>query len=257
MAFESNLFQTKAENPTEIPLSALRILLWDIDGTIVRSRVNGAFKDYFVPTMKKVFGSVGNFEKMQFSGMTDTQIIYESLCEEGFTPERIFEKKEELLKVFQAEMSAIFERNFEQHEVLAGVRAILAATAENPLFYNSLLTGNLSVAAEIKLKSVDLWHYFSDSPNAFGEISHNRNDLATEAGKLFNDRFDFEFSPSQFIVIGDTPNDIICARHFGAKAVAVGTGRGQFKEKLLAEKPDIFLDDLSNTNEVLKILSAL
>lgn len=257
MAFESNLFHTKAENLAEIPLSELRILLWDIDGTLVRSRVNGTFKDYFIPTMKKVFGSVGNFEKMQFSGMTDTQIIYESLREEGFTPEQIFERKEELLKVFQAEMQAIFERDFNQHEILAGVREILAETARNPLFYNSLLTGNLSVAAEIKLKSVALWHYFSDALNAFGEISHSRSDLATEVGKLFNKRFDFEFLPSQFIVIGDTPNDIICARHFGAKIVAVGTGRGQFKEKLLAEKPDIFLDDLSNTSEVLKILSAL
>lgn len=249
MTFKSNL--------NEIQLSEIKILLWDIDGTLMRSRINGAFKEYFIPSIQKVYGSIGNFEKMQFSGMTDTQIIYESLREEGFTPENIFEKKDELLKVFQAEMKTIFERNSEQHEVLKGVREILAVTAKNPQFYNALLTGNLSVAAEIKLKSVDLWHYFSDAPNAFGEISHSRNDLAVEAGKLFNERFDFKFSPSQFIVIGDTPNDIICARHFGAKAVVVGTGRGQIKEILMAENPDVFLNDLSNTEEVLKILSNL
>lgn len=237
--------------------SELRILLWDIDGTLVRSRVNGAFKDYFMPAMRKVYGSVGSFEKMTFSGMTDTQIIYESLRDEGFTPAQIFAKKDELLAIFKAEMEAIFAANSEQHETLPGVRQILARTNAEPLFYNALLTGNLSVAAEIKLKSVALWSYFENAPNAFGEISHNRSDLAAEAGKLFNERFNFAFKPSQFIVIGDTPNDIICAKHFGAKSVAVLTGRGQTAEKLRAEKPDVLLEDLSDTKAVLEVLKSL
>ena len=68
---------------------------------------------------------------------------------------------------------------------------------------------------------------------------------------------DFDFSPEQFIVIGDTPNDILCARHFGAKCIAVFTGRNQTREILENEKPDIVIDDLTETKKLLDIFSRL
>jgi phosphoglycolate phosphatase-like HAD superfamily hydrolase len=191
------------------------------------------------------------------SGMTDTQIIFEALRDEGFTSEQIFERKAELLQVFQTEMKKVLAENGEPYEVLQGVHEILAETAKNPRFTNALLTGNLSVAAEIKLSAVGLWHYFENAPNAFGEISHNRSDLALEAGKLFKARYEFEFSPRQFIVIGDTPNDIACARAFGAKVLAVATGRNQSSESLVEHKPDFLLEDLRDTKKVLQILENL
>jgi phosphoglycolate phosphatase len=179
------------------------------------------------------------------------------LREAGFSPEQIFERKDELLQVFPTEMQKVLAENGEPYEVLQGVREILAETDKNHHFINALLTGNLSIAAEIKLKSVGLWQYFADAPNAFGEISHNRSDLAVEAGKLFNARFDFNFAPQQFIVIGDTPNDITCARAFGAKVVAVATGRNQSREKLFENNPDFILDDLSDTQTVLRLLETI
>jgi phosphoglycolate phosphatase len=234
-----------------------RILLWDIDGTLMRSTVQGGYKNYFTATMRQVYGSAGNLDDLMPSGMTDTQIMYEALRGEGFAPEQIFARKAELLRVFGTEMKKVLAENGEPYETLPGVREILAETSKSPRFINALLTGNLSVAAEIKLESVGLWHYFAGAPNAFGEISHNRNDLAIEAGKLFNARYEFDFEPAQFIVIGDTPNDIACARAFGAKAVAVATGRGQSSEKLLEHNPDVLLDDLSDTQKVLRILETV
>jgi len=133
----------------------------------------------------------------------------------------------------------------------------LTETDKNPHFINALLTGNLSVAAEIKLRSVELWHFFENAPNAFGEISHERKDLAVEAGKLFNEAYDFNFSPKQFIVIGDTPNDVLCAKHFGAKCVAVLTGRNQTRENLSKEDPEVLIDDLSDTEKLLEIFKSL
>ena len=222
----------KTENFQTYAPENLKILLWDIDGTLMRSTTQGAYKEYFARTMRQIFGSAGKLETMQVSGMTDTQIIYEALRDEGFTPEQIFARKEDLLKIFKSEMTAVLRKNGEPYEVLDGAREILDETEQNPRFINALLTGNLSVAAEIKLKSVNLWRYFENAPNAFGEISHDRRELATEAGKLFNDFYKFDFKPAQFVVIGDTPNDIACARAFGAKAVAVATGRNQRRETL-------------------------
>jgi phosphoglycolate phosphatase len=235
----------------------LKILLWDIDGTLLRSTVQGGYRKYFAATMKKVFGSAGVLEEIIPSGMTDTQIMYEALRAEGFTPEQIFAVKDRLLETFKVEMSAVLAEGGEPYEILPGAREILEETDQNPRFVNALLTGNLSVAAEIKLKSVGLWHFFANAPNAFGEVSHDRSELAIEAGKLFRKAYDFDFDPQQFIVIGDTPNDIAAAMSFGARVVAVATGRNQSREKLAEHKPDFLLENLRGTRKVLEILDRL
>ena len=240
-----------------IELSKKRILLWDIDGTLLRSKVHGDYKKYFAATMNTVFGSKGNLDEIPPSGMTDTQIMYEALKAEGFKPAQILECKTEVLTVFKQKMTEVLSSGGEPFELLEGADEILAATEKDSLFINSLLTGNLSVAAELKLEKVGLWHYFAHSPNAFGEISHERKDLAVEAGKLFNAAYDFEFNPQQFIVIGDTPNDVLCARHLGAKCVVVLTGRSQTRKKLSEYKPDLIIENLSDTQEILQILTSL
>lgn len=250
-----SLSKNKISNHTS--LKSLRILLWDIDGTLVRSTVQGGYRKYFAATMLKVFGSSGTLDKITPSGMTDIQIMFEALKNEGFKPEQIFERKDELLKVFEKNMKEVLSAGGEPYERLKGADEILAETEKNPMFVNSLLTGNLSVAAKIKLSTVGLRHYFENSINAFGEISHERKDLAIEAGKLFNEAYNFEFDPQQFVVIGDTPNDILCARHFGAKSVAVLTGRNQTREKLAEYKPDAVLENLTDTAIVLRLLKTL
>src|SRR6266536_2583648 len=51
-------------------------------------------------------------------------------------------------------------------------------------------------------------------------------------------------------VIGDTPDDVACARHFGARAVAVATGHLYGVDELRACEPDAVLPDFSNTEQV-------
>jgi phosphoglycolate phosphatase len=253
----SNDQNLKTKDQIPNPQSQIRILLWDIDGTLMRSTVRGGYLKYFAATMRKVYGSAGKLDEIVPSGMTDTQIIYESLHGENFTPEQVFSETETLLKTFKSEMTKVLAEDGEPFEMLKGVREILDKTDKNPIFINALLTGNLSVAAEIKLKTVGLWHYFADAPNAFGEISHNRADLAIEAGRLFNEKYEFDFNPQQFIVIGDTPNDIAAARNFGAKVICVETGRGVRREDLESLKPDALVEDLSDTKKVLELLKSL
>lgn len=257
MKNQSLIEDEKIRRNNRVSLENLRILLWDIDGTLMRSKVQGSYKKYFAATMTEIFGSAGSLEKIIPSGMTDTQIMYEALRDEGFTPERIFAEKEKLLKIFREEMSRFVAANADGYIVLEGVREILAKTDGNLLFINSLLTGNLSVAAEIKLKTVGLWHYFAGSINAFGEISHDRRDLALEAGRLFREFYRFDFRPEQFVVIGDTPNDIAAARASGAKCLAVATGKNHPREELSAYQPDVIVDDLADTRTIFEILQTI
>ena len=56
-------------------------------------------------------------------------------------------------------------------------------------------------------------------------------------------------------MIGDTPHDIRCAQHIGARAIAVMTGWNT-REELEASQPDVLLDDLSDLNAVIQMLEA-
>jgi phosphoglycolate phosphatase-like HAD superfamily hydrolase len=238
-----------------IPHSAieeLRVLLWDIDGTLLISKRHAAYKDYFGPSLVKTFGTSGCLDSMTVSGMTDLQIAQTALSDEGITIDEIKLRIKEWTRCFDREMQSVIDSGH-TWEVLDGAREILAATKNHPRFYNALLTGNLPSAAQMKLEKVGLWDFF-DLPGTFGDESHNRNDLPAFAADRINKALGVELNPSQFIVIGDTPNDIACARHFGARAVAVATGRNTPPELLLAHKPDVLLRSLSDTEEALRAL---
>src|SRR2546428_6555671 len=83
--------QTKATSYSSLspPPSSLRVLLWDIDGTLMRSTRAGSFKDYTIPMLEEVFGTAGRLPEMKVSGMTDLQIVGEALKHEGFTHDHI------------------------------------------------------------------------------------------------------------------------------------------------------------------------
>src|SRR2546421_10373613 len=84
--------------------SPFRVLLWDIDGTLIRSVRSGAFKDYTIPMLEEVFGTAGRLPEMKVSGMTDLQIIGEALRHEGFTHDDIRERIDHLRERYMAAM---------------------------------------------------------------------------------------------------------------------------------------------------------
>jgi phosphoglycolate phosphatase-like HAD superfamily hydrolase len=106
------------------------------------------------------------------------------------------------------------------------------------------------------MELVGLSEFFT-LPGAFGDESHDRRDLPALAAGRIRKQLQLDLAPEQFIVIGDTPNDIACARHFGARALAVGTGRLYSREDILACNPDALLPDLSNLEHVMQSLARL
>lgn len=234
----------------------LRVLLWDIDGTLMRSARRDAYKDYTVPVLENVFGTAGRLREMRVSGMTDLQIIVEALRDEGFTPAHIRERIDDLRTHYMREMERATIAGAQGFHLLPGVLEVLEATDKHPRYLNSLLTGNIEPAAHLKMRVVGLSRFFQ-LPGAFGDDSHDRRDLPSLAVERINLHLNLNLPSSQFIVIGDTPNDIACARHGHMAAVAVGTGRMYSKEDLLAHSPDAYLPDLSDTELVLKTFDSL
>ncbi|MGH9930019.1 MAG: HAD hydrolase-like protein [Pyrinomonadaceae bacterium] len=238
------------------PSSLLRILLWDIDGTLIRSGRMEAFKDYTVPMLEEVFGTAGRLREMRVSGMTDLQIIAEALRDEGFTNEHVLERLDHLRESYMGAMRKATGNGDQFFEILPGVREVLQAVHEHPRYRSALLTGNIEQAAYLKMELVGLSEFF-DLPGAFGDESHDRRNLPALAYERIQKHLQLDLAPEQFIVIGDTPNDIDCARHFGARALAVGTGRLYSREDILACNPDALLPDLSDLDLVWQALASL
>ncbi len=234
--------------------SSLRVLLWDIDGTLIRSARSGAFKDYTIPVLKEVFGTAGSLPEMKVSGMTDLQIIGEALRHEGFTHAHVRQRLDHLRERYMVEMHKATGNGVEFFQLLPGVRETLKAVADHPRYLSALLTGNIQPAAYLKMELVGLTEFFG-LPGAFGDESSDRRDLPALAAERIRRHLGCDLEPDQFIVIGDTPNDIACARHFGARALAIATGRMYPHEALLAHTPDAILPDLSDPQLVLETLA--
>jgi len=236
--------------------SDLRILLWDIDGTLIHSLKTGGYKEYTIPVMEEIFGTSGTLASMRVSGMTDFQIIAEALKEEGFTHQDIRKRIHDVSLRLTQEAKRVTGNGEPFFEVLPGVRETLERLSQEPRYRSALLTGNIEPMAYLKMELVGLEKFFT-LPGAFGEESHDRRDLPAIAAERINEALQSTLRPHQFIVIGDTPNDIACARHFGARVVAVGTGRLYSKEDMLACEPDALLPDLTDVDLVLTTLAEL
>ena len=247
---------SKVSSSFILPPSSLRILLWDIDGTLIRSARAGSYKEYFVPMLESVFGSSGCLAEMNVSGMTDLQIAAEALCGEGFTQEHIRERIDDVRKSYLKEMTKVTGNGNQFFELLRGVREVLQAVANHPRYHSGLLTGNIEPAAYLKMELVGLSEFFT-LPGAFGDDSYDRRDLPALAAERIREHLQLDLAPEQFIVIGDTPNDIACARHFGARAVVVATSRMFSTDDLLACQPDALLNNLSDAGLVVRTLDHL
>jgi len=234
----------------------MRIILWDIDGTLIHSVRTGGYKEYTIPVLEEIFGTSGRLAEMRVSGMTDLQIVYEALNDAGISREDILARADVLVSRLTEEARRITGNGVKFFEVLPGVRETLQALADHPRYESALVTGNIKPMAQLKMELVGLDHFFT-LPGAFGDESHNRRDLPARAAERIRNHLQMDLAPEQFIVIGDTPNDIDCARHFGARAVAVGTGRFYSTEEILTHRPDKFLRDLSDPDLVLRTFSEL
>ncbi len=193
----------KMETKSRLNRSSLRVLLWDLDGTLVHGKRYGVFKDYTVPMLETVFGTAGSLRGMIVSGMTDLQIVEEALRDKGITRAHISARKEELRRCYMEEMKRATGNGNQIIEAMPGAREVLQRIEEHPRYQSALLTGNIEPAAHLKVEITGLAQFFR-LPGAFGDDSFDRRDLPALAAQRINNHLGVDFQPEQFIVIGDT-----------------------------------------------------
>ena len=231
-----------------------RILLFDIDGTLIRAVRRPEYRGRIRGMLDGIFGTCGRIDEVDFSGRTDMAIYREALECEGFSPDAIWERLPEL-ETAMVEILRDLASTGEVFRLCAGVRELLDALAGDSRFVPSLLTGNVERLAEAKLRVSGIWEYFRGR-GAFGSDAEDRNHLPAIAAERIGKHLGITPPPDRFVVVGDTPRDIACARHFGARVLAVASGF-HTAAQLSQHQPDALLEDLSNTEAVVNMLAGI
>ncbi|MGH7940959.1 MAG: HAD family hydrolase [Limisphaerales bacterium] len=215
----------------------VELVLFDIDGTLVRT--GGAGVEAFRRVFAAEFNVTDGFEKLKFAGRTDTGLV-----REFFEYHRIPMTRENTGRFFEHYvflLDDILSRGSPRAcEGVQGFLAALDALPAPPLI--GLLTGNIRLGAEIKLRHCGLWEPFK--MGAFADDSEDRNLIAVAARRRGNRLLGRQLRGDQIVVIGDTAHDIRCGRHIGAKVLAVATG-GAAIEELEGHQPDWAVKNLS------------
>jgi phosphoglycolate phosphatase len=224
------------------------LVLFDIDGTLVLTGRAG--QRAMTQAFHDVYGIPEAFTKVAMAGRTDTSLVSDALRHFGIpdTPEA----HERFRSVYLEKLAKeIHHPGTGRKGVMPGARELLEVLPGHPHLHLALLTGNYRDAAAIKLTYFDLWNHFAWG--AFSDDAGDRNALvpiARERAKTFGVP---DAARDRPIVIGDTPDDVNCARAAGAFSIAVATG-GFSTEVLRAAGADVVLNDLSDTERVLTLL---
>jgi len=218
----------------------VRLVLFDIDGTLVHT--GGAGTAAFTRTFAREFNLHHGTEKMKFAGRTDV-----SLVREFFRIHGLPESAENFSRFFTQYifwLDHILVRN--GGEACRGIREFirdLQALPNPPVL--GLLTGNIQLGAEIKLRHFGLWELFHFG--GFADDHEDRNHIAAAAFARGRRVLGQNLQPEEVVVIGDTPFDVRCGKFIGAKTLAVATG-GAKLEELQSHAADWTVPDLTHVS---------
>ena len=222
-----------------------RLLLFDIDGTLIHS--GGAGIHALILAFKERFGIDDDLHDIEFAGMTDSGIVLSIL--EKHKIAATHENMSAFLDSYLHFLSLELPRR--EGKLLPGVLELLERLKTRPHVVLALLTGNVSRGARLKLEHYGVWHFFEFG--AFADDHRDRNELGRFARARAKEKHEQEFDASQIDVIGDTPRDIACGKAFGARTIAVATGRWR-RHELANHDPDFVIDDLSNVEKIMDTL---
>ncbi|MGH9080771.1 MAG: HAD family hydrolase [Acidimicrobiales bacterium] len=226
-----------------------RLVLWDIDGTLIRGGVVGA--EVFELAIERVLGARPRAQ-VRLSGKTDRQIAEEFLAIHGSEDPRHIPA---VLYHLEQELALRVDRIASEYSACPGVEAVLRALSEADSVEQTVLTGNIAPNAVAKLAPFGLDRYLDLEVGAYGSDHADRRSLLPLAWRLQRELRDTHYLPAETWIVGDTPRDFDCARAGGAHCLLVATGRYELAE-LQALGADVAIDDLSNPATVVDILTS-
>ena len=226
------------------------IALFDIDSTLIRTR--GAGRAAFAETFRADFGIEQLHGEISFAGRSDRAIVREVFAQHG-----IEDRPGTWRRFLQGYLQRL-ERTLatRRGSLLPGVLPLLRAVRERSDVAVGILTGNVAAGARLKLRHYGIDAFFDFG--GYGDHHTDRGGIAADAlgaaDAYLRATHRLAAEPALTTVIGDTPEDVRCARSIGAKAIAVATGNSSLSE-LTAAAPDRAFPDLTDRDAVLGVIT--
>jgi phosphoglycolate phosphatase-like HAD superfamily hydrolase len=225
------------------------LVLFDIDGTLVLT--GGAGIRAMNRACEDIVGHRDALDGVPIAGRTDWIILEDALARQGRTLDRalLHELRDRYVQHLREEIEL---PGHGTKSVMPGIRELLDALRARSDVGVGLLTGNFAEGARVKLEYFDLWKYFRWG--AFGDDASDRNALVPVAIRRAEECGIGNASPSDVLVVGDTPHDIACAHAVGARPIGVATGSYSV-ETLRSKGAEAVFQDLSDTETFLNLLA--
>jgi phosphoglycolate phosphatase-like HAD superfamily hydrolase len=219
------------------------LVLWDIDHTLMATR--GVGRELWTQAFEQVTG-VALREQASVTGSTERVILRETARMHGIP------YSDELFTRFADTLGALHVRRAaelrERGHALPGAAAVLAALDARHV-RQSVVTGNVRRAAEVKLAVFGLDTYLRVDEGAYAEDGEGRPELLRAALVHAGTTSD------KAVFLGDTPADVAGGREAGVRVVAVATGRTPVDDLRDAGAAAV-LHDLTDPGEVLAAIGA-
>ncbi|MFC5144310.1 HAD family hydrolase [Streptomyces aureoversilis] len=224
-------------------MAARRIVLWDIDHTLVDTR--GVGRELSAIAFERATGR--RMERQaKIDGITEPVIFRETAKLHGLQTDRSdFERFAAALADVHVQRIADLR---ERGHALPGAAAALDAVAALPGYEQSVVSGNVRSVAEIKLATFGLDRHIKWALGAYGEDADERADLVRIALARA------KVSPEDALVLDDTPAGVEAGLVAGVQVVAVATGRSSADDLYDAGALTV-LPDLTDTARVISSLA--
>ncbi|MEV5203192.1 haloacid dehalogenase-like hydrolase [Streptomyces sp. NPDC053720] len=226
----------------------MRLVLWDIDHTLIATR--GVGRSIFGACFEQVTGQVMRVQAL-VDGMTEPAIFRETAELHGIASDRsMFED--------------FARRSAEQHRLrggelrerghaLPGAATALAAVAGLEGVVQTVVTGNIRPAAEIKLGVFGLDTHIRFECGGYGEDDDERAELVRIAIRRTSQFLGRSFAAEDVLLVGDTPADVAAALDNGLRVLAVSSGRSSAAD-LRAAGATAVVAGLEDTGPLLALL---
>ncbi len=219
-------------------MSQAKLILFDIDGTLIDTRGAGARS--WAWAFERQFDMKIDIAEHSTAGMTDPAIgrtTFKEVMEREPTDA-------ELMRLMASYQTVLpdFVASSKDYRVLDGVQSLLEELTDAGIALG-LTTGGLEAAAHAKLGRGQLNHFFL--VGGYGSDSEDRIALTRTAVERGEQQLGHALDLRQVFVVGDTPLDIAAAKGVGAVSVGVASGRYDVAE-LEAVDPDHVLASLAD-----------
>ena len=200
---------------------AERVYLFDIDGTLVDAQGMGgkAFRRAVSEVLQHELGWQGR----DFAGQTDAGLFARILSETGMQAGLLTDLYDHYHRYLAENLRA------QPARILPGVVGLLEQLSAEKNCALGLLTGNTEKGSSIKLAELTRYVAFGYYGDAYAE----RTQICVAARAELSEKFG---ASVELVIVGDTPNDIACARAAQAQCIAVATGLYRTDELAAADR---------------------